>query len=124
MTNLQSETSFSAQIERIKLITGRRTQAELADFFGVSRSAAYGARRRGKIPSGWLITLMQVNHVQPLWVLTGIGPRYMASPASPDCFDTSSERTAYEAMLKLLPARMLADELIRRIEAGGPKLPA
>ena len=42
---------FDAQMERIKFITGKRTQIELADLLGVRQYAVSDAKRRGNIPS-------------------------------------------------------------------------
>lgn len=66
-------------MERIKLITGKRTQIELADFFGIRQSSISDAKRRGKIPSGWLVILMRVKNVHPEWILTRTGPCFMVS---------------------------------------------
>ena len=109
---------FDTQMERIKLITGKRTQAELAEFFGIRQSSVSDAKRRGKIPSSWLVILMRVKNVFPEWVLTGKGPCYVTLPAPPGCYETggiAAERKADEEALRRLPSRMLADELVRRI---------
>ena len=109
---------FDAQMERIKLITGKRTQVELADFFGIQQSSISDAKRRGKIPSSWLVVLMQAKNVFPEWVLTGKGPCYVTLPTPPGCYETgdaAAERKADEEALRRLPSRMLADELVRRI---------
>ena len=65
---------FSAQIERIKPVTGKQTQAELATFFGIRQASVSSVVQRRKIPSSWLVTLMCTNNVHPEWILTGTGP--------------------------------------------------
>ena len=53
--------AFDKQMERIKLITGKRTQTELADLLGIRQSSVSDAKRRGKIPSGWLVFSCVIN---------------------------------------------------------------
>ena len=59
---------FDAQMDRIKLVTGKRTQAELAGFFGIRQSSVSCAVRRGKIPTRWLVILTRVKNVHPEWI--------------------------------------------------------
>ena len=110
--------SFDEQMERIKLITGKRTQTDLAALLGIRQSSVYDAKRRGKIPSGWLAILMRYKHVNPEWILTGNGPIFVAFPPAEARYETGdevAERRADEEALRRLPSRMLADELVRRI---------
>ncbi len=51
MEPITTSTDFEAQMERIKVATGKRTQIELADFLGIRQSSVSDAKRRGKIPS-------------------------------------------------------------------------
>ena len=110
--------SFDAQMERIKLITGKKTQIELADLLGVRQSSVSDARRRGKIPSSWLVILMRCIHANPEWILTGNGPVFVSFPPAEPRYETgeeAAERRADEEALRRLPSRMLAEELVRRI---------
>lgn len=86
--------NFDTQMERIKLITGKRTQIELADFFGIRQSSISDAKRRGKIPSGWLVILMRVKNVHPEWILTRTGPCFMVQPIEDGHYETRSSRSA------------------------------
>lgn len=109
---------FDEQMERIKLITGKRTQTDLAALLGIRQSSVSDAKRRGKIPSGWLVILMRYKLVNPEWVLTGNGPAYVSFPPTEPRYETGdefAERRANEEALRRLPSRMLADELVRRI---------
>ncbi len=106
--------TFDEQMGRIRLATGKRTQAELADFLGIRQSSISDARRRGKIPPGWLVTLVRLQNVHPEWVLTGKGACYAFVPLESSEADGPADRAA-AAALRRLPARMLADELVRRI---------
>lgn len=117
---------FEEQIRRMQEVTGKQTQAELAEFLGVCPSSVSDAGRRGKIPSGWLLTLMWVKGVLPEWVLTGNGPCFIAGPSSPvGCCETGDayrERTVDEEALRRLSSRALADELVRRIAVSQAKM--
>ncbi len=109
---------FDAQMERIKLITGKNTQVELADLLGVKQCSVSDAKRRGKIPAGWLVILMRYKHANPEWILTGKGPMFVYFPPTEPRYETgdeAAERKANEEALRRLSSRMLADELVRRI---------
>ncbi|CAK7015237.1 MAG: hypothetical protein DELT_02231 [Desulfovibrio sp.] len=111
-------TSFDAQLERIKLITGKKTQLELADFLGIRQSAISDAKRRGKLPNGWLVVLMRVKSASPEWILTGKGPCFFPPPQKKGQYETghdAEQRRLDEEALRRLPSQALADELIRRI---------
>ncbi len=107
--------SFDAQMERVQLAMGTRTQFELADLFGIRQSAISDAKRRGKIPTDWLLFLVREKSINPEWILTGKGPRHILAPRESGRYETSADRLADEEVLRRLPARMLADELVRRI---------
>lgn len=118
MNDLTFESALTEQLERIRLITGKRTRAALADFFGIRQSAVSATIRRGKIPSSWLVILMRVKDAHPEWILTGKGPCLIPQPPKPDSYETDGEVTARNAdkeALRRLPSRMLAEELVRRI---------
>lgn len=109
---------FDAQMERIRFITGVRTQVDLADFLGVRQSAVSDAKRRGKIPTDWLIAIMRVKNANPEWILTGKGPYCFSEPVPPGQYETHDqvqERREDETALRRLSSKALADELLRRI---------
>ncbi len=112
-----SMNAFDVQMERIKLITGKRTQVELAAFLGIRQSAVSDAKRREKIPSDWLSILMRAKNVHPEWILTGNGPCFVSLPTEPERYETgeeATERRSDEGALRRLSSRRLADELVRR----------
>jgi len=109
---------FDAQMERIKFITDKKTQSELAALLGVKQSSVSDAKRRGRIPSSWLVILMRYKHANPEWILTGNGPAFVSFPSTESRYETGDEATdrkVDEEALRRLPSRMLADELVRRI---------
>lgn len=124
MTLANTDTIFDEQMERIKFITGKRTQVELAELLGVKQSSVSDAKRRGKIPSSWLVILMRVKNVHPEWILTGNGPYTLPKQPEAGRYETGgevAERRADEEALQRLPSRMLADELVRRIAVSQDK---
>ncbi len=108
---------FEEQMRRIQEVTGKKTQEALADFLGIRQSSVAAAKRRGKIPADWLVTIIRAKDVPPEWILTGLGPRYIRTP-TPGTYETgdvAQERWNEEKALHGLSSKALADELIRRI---------
>ncbi len=64
-------------LERIFAVAECCTQVELANFFGVKQSSISDAKRRKTIPSRWLIKLLRLKGVNPEWVITGRGARFL-----------------------------------------------
>ena len=62
-------------LDRFFEAAGCRTQVELAEFLGIRQSSIADAKKRGSIPSDWLITLWRKKGVNPDWILTGQGAR-------------------------------------------------
>ena len=120
------------QLTRIRAILGLRDEAALAEFLGVSPVAVDAARERGKLPAEWLLILLRARNISPEWVLSGVGPCYLAAPAGRGRYLTADEAagageagTANTAdtqdALRRIPSRLLAEELLRRLavaEAG------
>ena len=64
---------FTGAMSRIKLVTGCETQTELAKFLGIRQSSVADAKKRGNIPSDWLLTLWRKRAINPDWILMGQG---------------------------------------------------
>lgn len=121
-------TEAAAQLARIFEATGCRTQLELAAFLDIRQTALSAATRRGKIPADWLITLLCVRGINPAWIMSGIGPKFLApshTPAetnySPGPFPPvrAIDAEIVRKVLLCFPARDLEGELRRR--KGAPK---
>ena len=116
MIQTQTENSFPAQLARIQQATGIGTQMELAELLRIRQSAISSARRAGKIPAEWLLTLLRVKNIFPEWILTGHGPIFV--PRAEHEYETEADAREAELTalsLQRLSARALADELVRRI---------
>ncbi len=124
MKQENTNASFDDQLDRIKLITGKRNQIELANFLGIRQSSISDAKRRGRIPSDWLIILQQAKNANIEWILTGNGSCFMPSFVPSGHYETgeeAQERQTDEEALHRLSSRALADELVRRIAVSQKK---
>ena len=57
MEQREVKSAFEQQMDRVRQMTGTRTQSQLADLLGIRQSSVSDARRRGIIPVRWLDTL-------------------------------------------------------------------
>lgn len=115
MSQDKTDSTFEEQWARLCFATMTNSQEKMAGFFGVRQSVVSDAMRRGKIPSDWLLILLRVKNVSPEWVLTGRGTHPESAPEN--CYENAeyaAERREQEDVLRKLPSRMLADELVRR----------
>ena len=60
--NENSRKVFEEQMQWMLEVTGKKTQAELADFLGIPQAFISDAKRRGKIPEEWLEAVMRVKN--------------------------------------------------------------
>lgn len=67
--------SFEEIAARALQATGKRNQAELAEFLEIRPASISEAKKRGNFPSDWMIKLIQKKKISPLWLLTGEGSR-------------------------------------------------
>ncbi|MDD4701671.1 MAG: helix-turn-helix domain-containing protein [Desulfovibrio sp.] len=68
---------FKEAMSRIQLVTGCGTQQELASLLGIKQSSISDAKKRGSIPSDWLLTLWRKKGVNPDWILWGQGAKWL-----------------------------------------------
>ena len=68
---------MSPALKRVFEAAECRTQVELAAFLGIRQSSVADAKKRQSIPAEWLITLLQQKGINPDWILTGQGSRYL-----------------------------------------------
>lgn len=112
---MENEVYFDEQMKRLMQVTNTTSLSGLARYLGVRRSAVSDARRRGAIPPEWLIGLMQALSLNPDWILTGQGQPHLEEHVYEG--DYSEWRLSeMREVLRKAPAKMLADELRRRIE--------
>lgn len=99
---------FQSAYQRILEATGLRTQSEVAAALGVKQSSISDAKRRNSIPAQWLLTLLDKYALNPIWVRSGEGPRYLTGSDDQPPIRIESEQRA--AMSLPVPE-----------ESGGPE---
>lgn len=60
---------FGQCMERIKMATGEKTQVGIAKILGIRQSSISDAKKRGAIPTSWLIGLYTYRKINPDWIL-------------------------------------------------------
>lgn len=70
-------------LKRVFEVAGSRTQIELADILEIGQSSISDAKRRNSIPSDWLLKRLRLRRINPEWILTGEGQRYLVPSDSP-----------------------------------------
>lgn len=114
---------MSDALKRVFEAAGCRTQLELAAILDVRQSSISDAKRRGAIPSDWLIKLLYLRGVNPAWIKDGIGPKFLAP--SDDPIDANYPYESFppvracdaeivRKVLRCFPVRDLQSELCRR----------
>lgn len=64
-------------LERVFEAAGCKTQIELAIILNIRQSSISDAKRRSAIPAEWLIKLLKLKGINPEWILTGEGSKYL-----------------------------------------------
>lgn len=106
-----SEEYFTAAYNRIREVTGCRTQVEVSEFLDIRQSSISDAKKRGNIPGEWLITLLEKNSINPLWIKTGRGDRYVA--LSPNAPESARARIVLHHLCGPLPPQGLVNALAK-----------
>ena len=82
------------------------TQTELSASLGIRQCSISDAKRRMTGPAAWLLPLLTREGVNPTWILTGGGSKFLVPASLPPSAPT------------LLLARLAGPELEQRIRAG------
>ena len=97
---------FDAAYARICEVCGVKTQTEPSAYLGIRQSSISDAKKRMAVPTAWLLAILKWERVNPAWLLTGEGSKYLVpsslSPSAP----------------AMLVARLNGPELEQRIRAG------
>lgn len=104
---------YAEAFARVHDVTGCGTQQELAAFFEVRQSSISDARKRKRIPDGWLLLLLRKLSVNPEWIVHGGNAKYLgpadATQSMPHVVRITEVRPPEECS-----AQELFNELIRR----------
>lgn len=77
-------------LTRLMAATESKNQTDLATFLDLQPAAVAAGKKRGNLPPAWLITALQKKGVNPEWISTGKGPRYLI-PAPEQSSDAAWE---------------------------------
>lgn len=74
---MRKSNTFSAAYERILEVTSAKTQTQVAGVLGIRQSSIADGKRRGSLPAEWLLTLLKRYSVNPTWIETGEGSKFL-----------------------------------------------
>ena len=117
---------MNTPLSRVFEAAGCRTQIELANLLGIRQSSISDAKKRNSIPAEWLVTLLRLRGVNPEWILSGDGPKFLSNATTDSKGLTGSQEQGSSLpatppsldVLRCFSSRDLADELLRRTGAG------
>ena len=117
---------MSTPLSRVFDAAGCRTQIELANLLGIRQSSISDAKKRNSVPAEWLVTLLRLRGVNPEWILSGSGPKFLSTTTGDgkghivfqeQCSGLSAVPPSLD-VLRYFSSRDLADELLRRTGMG------
>lgn len=107
--------SYEKQLERIKKVTGCKTQYELADYFGVTQASVSNAHKKQVITANYFLRLYEKNFIHPEWIRTGHGPQTLIPASFEHALEIVLENKS--RLLAKMSTGDLATELCRRAMA-------
>ena len=102
--------TIKEKLSRIHEIAGTRRQTELAEWLGIRQSSISDAASRDALPAGWLITALEKTQVNPSWIMTGKGAKYLVP----------SENAPIIREIRVLPEELGLDGLAEAIRQKCP----
>ena len=82
MNTIPSESDSNAILDRLLSGAGLHRDAQLAALLGVSPQAVSQARRKRKIPEGWVVKVSQQCGLSMDWLMFGKGDESCSFPCS------------------------------------------
>ncbi|WP_051677206.1 helix-turn-helix domain-containing protein [Maridesulfovibrio frigidus] len=61
------------------------TQVQVADKLGIRQSSISDAKRRASMPSEWLLKALEVSGMNPKWIRSGEGAKFLVPSDDPEC---------------------------------------
>lgn len=77
-------TEISAPCKRLFEVFDTRQRIHIEVFLSACPKTIEKAARTGHIPPRWLLVLLYKKNVNPFWLLTGTGPKYLSGPNGED----------------------------------------
>lgn len=100
---------MNAAYNRIKEATGASTQEQLAEILEIRQSSISDAKKRNSIPEGWLVVLLKKFSLNPEWILTGQGDRYLVPAGVAANIDKLPENAASGTPLERVVQDIIED---------------
>ncbi len=119
---MNAEPHFNDIFRRFQLVSGTRTQAELAKILGIRQSSISDAKKRNSVPAEWYLKFFEQSGVNPDWLKKGRGPTYLRTDSGygTACNEAhEAERCRVFAFADSFPAPVYA-AYGRTGEAGAP----
>lgn len=69
--------AFKEIYDRVREVTGARTQIDLARVLDIRQSSISDAKRRDSVPADWYMKLFDKFGINPDWLKKGVGPRFL-----------------------------------------------
>jgi hypothetical protein len=116
---------FGAALNRIKDISGCRTQVLMAEFLDVRQSSISDAKRRCSIPAEWLLKIWRKTGYSPDYVMDGdkCGHRFAtASTEQGEAVNACVLREEIERDVKHQMDNLHLEDLIERIQEINPNI--
>ena len=118
MNTIPSESDSNAILDRLLSGAGLHRDAQLAALLGVSPQAVSQARRKRKIPEGWVVKVSQQCGLSMDWLMFGKGdestPVASHAPVASSISQASTPAGAAVPDLDLLCIPLVAASLFRR----------
>ena len=125
MNTIPSESDSNAILDRLLSGAGLHRDAQLAALLGVSPQAVSQARRKRKIPEGWVVKVSQQCGLSMDWLMFGKGdestPVASHAPVASSTSQASTPAGAAVPDLDLLCIPLVAASLSAEWEACKPK---
>ncbi len=100
--------NFEEILNRLKNVAGAKSEKHLAEILGVRGQAVTSARKRGEIPTGWIIKIGHQFDVSLDWIVYGEGPVKRGGDAPPKAQKKSHFTEDYYHFAPLLESRVTA----------------
>ncbi len=112
-----TQEEFAAAYQRVLESFAVKTQVELSQLMGVRQSSISDAKRRCRIPDSWLLALVEKQSVNPRWILSGDGEKYLAACLPGNTAMETLKRASLQELIEAVLDRFLdklSDEIVKK----------
>ena len=83
ISGISPREDFENVLSRFYAIFGAKKQKQLAECLDISPNAVSEAKMRSKIPKNWYLSAFVKKSINPVWLATGKGMKYLSPAAYP-----------------------------------------